>query len=123
IDAWRRWAAESAPDRLPEIEAIAEASVGMVVPLRTKKDVFALLLLGPPVGRDDYGSAEIALMRGCADELALLVENTRLTDRVLEQEKLNRDVELAADVQRRLLARDSLENDCIEIAAYSIPAR
>ena len=42
---------------------------------------------------------------------------------MLEQEKLRRDVTLAADVQKRLLARQSLENDTVSIAAISIPAR
>ena len=43
------------------------------------------------------------LLRQCADQLTLMIENARLTSRVVEQEKLRRDVALAAEVQRRLL--------------------
>ena len=32
-----------------------------------------------------------------------MIENARLTDRVVEQETLRRDIALASDVQRRLL--------------------
>jgi hypothetical protein len=31
-----------------------------------------------------------------------MIENARLTDRMVEQEKLNRDIQLAAEVQKRL---------------------
>ena len=44
-------------------------------------------LAGLPVGRDLYTSAEKRVLRGCADQFALLLENARLTDRVVEQEK------------------------------------
>ena len=33
----------------------------------------------------------------------MMIENARLTGRIVEQEKLRRDVALAAEVQRRLL--------------------
>ena len=35
-----------------------------------------------------------------AGQFALMLENARLTDRMVEQEKVNRDVQLAAEVQK-----------------------
>lgn len=46
-----------------------------------------------------------------------------MTDRMVEQEKLRRDLALAAEVQRRLFARQSFETALPSFAAMSLPAR
>jgi sigma-B regulation protein RsbU (phosphoserine phosphatase) len=52
-----------------------------------------------------------------------MIENARLTDRVVEQETLRRDIALASDVQRRLLPDAPPQTDCADFAAISVPAR
>jgi sigma-B regulation protein RsbU (phosphoserine phosphatase) len=52
-----------------------------------------------------------------------MLENARLTDRVLEQETLRRDLALAAEVQRRLLPSACPSDGIADFAAVSIPAR
>jgi sigma-B regulation protein RsbU (phosphoserine phosphatase) len=52
-----------------------------------------------------------------------MIENARLTDRVVEQEALRRDIALASDVQRRLLPDTPPPVECADFAASSIPAR
>jgi len=114
LDTWTRWGKHST-----ETETIANSRARLALALRTNKEMPGILLLGAGA----YKPAEKRMLSGCADHFALLLENARLTDRVLEQEKLRRDVALAAEVQRRLLARQSLKNETIELAAVSIPAR
>jgi serine phosphatase RsbU (regulator of sigma subunit) len=123
LDTWRRWATEVQPGHLPEIETLALAGVRMAVALRTNKEVLGLLLLGGREAGRPYRGHPVQILRESADQFALLLENARLTGRVLEQEKLRRDVALAAEVQKRLLARQSLETAFVSVAAASIPAR
>jgi len=123
LETWHRWATEYAPRHLSEIEMLEKTGVRLAVPLRTNTEVLGVLLLEAPTGGGQYGLSEKRMLRGCADQFALLLENARLTNRVLDQEKLRRDLELAAEVQRRLLARQSLENSVMSLAAFSIPAR
>ena len=54
---------------------------------------------------------------------ALLIENGRLNERALEQEKLRRDLALAAEVQRRLLPARPPVCAGAEFAAFTLPAR
>ena len=63
------------------------------------------------------------MLRACADQFALMIENARLTDRVVEQETLRRDIALASDVQRRLLPDAPPRAECADFAAVSVPAR
>jgi serine phosphatase RsbU (regulator of sigma subunit) len=123
IDAWQRWAKENKPDFLAEIETLRNTGARIAVALRTKSEIVGLLLLGLPVRREEYSPAEKRVLRDSAQQLALMIENARLTDRVLEQEKLRRDLALAAEVQRRLLPDRPPEAVTAELAAVSLPAR
>jgi len=52
-----------------------------------------------------------------------MIENGRLTRRIVEQEKLRRDLALAAEVQKRLLPEGPPKLDAATLAAVSLPAR
>jgi len=143
------WAAAHRPDRLDEIRALAAAGVRLAVPLRTRSEILGVLLLGersvdsralapfdstqgaPSVSRGAQGKPQRAgfsarerqVLRAGADQFALMIENARLTDRVVEQETLRRDIALASEVQRRLLPEAPPQAECVEFAAASVPAR
>ena len=82
-----------------------------------------MLLLGPPVDRAEYRAAEQSALNACAAQFALMVENGRLTSRVVEQEKLRRDLALAAEVQKRLLPERAPDVSVAGLAGVSLPAR
>ena len=103
LDALAEWAAAHRPERLDEIRALAAAGVRLAVPLRTRSEILGVLLLGERPQRAGFSAHEKQVLRACADQFALMIENARLTDRVVEQETLRRDIALASDVQRRLL--------------------
>ena len=122
-DTWARWAREARPEYLAEIERLAAARIRLAVPLSVKNDVVGVLVLGPPHGRDSYSRAERRILDSAADVLALMMENARLNARELEQEKLRRDLELAVEVQRRLLPRRPPRTPIGTLAAFTLPAR
>lgn len=122
-ETWARWARDVRPEHLDEIERLAAAGIRLAVPLNVKNDVVGVLLLGRPQGRDSYTLAERHVLDSAADVLALMMENARLNARELEQEKLRRDLELAAEVQRRLLPRRPPRTALGTLAAYTLPAR
>jgi len=103
LAALAEWAAAHRRDRLDEICALAAANVRLAVPLRTRHEILGVLLLGEGSRRTSFTAHEKQVLRAGADQFALMIENARLTDRVVEQETLRRDIALASDVQRRLL--------------------
>jgi putative ABC transport system permease protein len=134
LAALAEWAAAHRRDRLDEIRALAAAGVRLAVPLRTRREILGVLLLGERSfdsralaqgrpQRADFSAHEKQVLRACADQFALMIENARLTDRVVEQETLRRDIALASDVQRRLLPDAPPRAACADFAAISVPAR
>jgi predicted permease len=123
FEALAAWADASRPERADEIRRLGDARVRLAVPLRTHRDVIGVLLFAAPSGRDHFTTGEREFLRNCADQFALMLENARLTVRVVEQETLRRDLALAAEIQRGLLPTEPPVADVAEFAALSIPAR
>jgi sigma-B regulation protein RsbU (phosphoserine phosphatase) len=123
LDAVAEWAAAHRPERLDEIRALAAAGIRLAVPLRTRSEILGVLLLGGRTQRTGFSAHEKQVLRACADQFALMIENARLTERVVEQETLRRDIALASDVQRRLLPDAPPRSECVDFAAASVPAR
>jgi sigma-B regulation protein RsbU (phosphoserine phosphatase) len=83
------------------------AGAALAVPLLAKNDIAGVLLPGQPLGRAEFSAAEKRALQSCAGQFALMMENARLTDRMVEQEKLSRDIQPAAEVQKRLFPDNS----------------
>jgi len=128
LDAQARWAAAEHPEHMDEIQSLRESSARVAVPLIGKGEIgkgeiTGILLLGAPRGRARYSSSDKHVLQNCAAFFALMLENARLTDRMMEQEKLRRDVQLAVEVQKRLFPDKAPESGVISLAGISIPAR
>jgi putative ABC transport system permease protein len=123
IETWLRWAREHSPDRLPELETLKQLGAELAVSVANKSESVGVLLLGPPVNREPYTSSERRILRSAGAQFAMLVENGRLTDRIVEQEKLRRELMVASEVQKRLFPEKSPETAVIQCAGLCIPAR
>jgi putative ABC transport system permease protein len=118
-----RWARDQKPQHVDELELLQTTGLRLAAPLRTRHEVIGLLLFGEPMGRPDYLSAEKNLLGACAEQFALTLENARLNERVLEQEKIRRDIALATEVQKRLLPERSPQNAGSSFDAFTLAAR
>jgi len=121
--AWLHWAEEHRPEHMPELKSLRDAGVRLAMGLRTRRDLNGLVLAGGTMDSTAFQLEERRLLAGATPQLALMIENGRLTDRVVEQEKLRRDLDLAAEVQRRLLPEKPPQSDAAQFAAMSLPAR
>jgi sigma-B regulation protein RsbU (phosphoserine phosphatase) len=63
------------------------------------------------------------LLRSVASQLALMIENSHLTDRIVEQERLRRELALASEVQKRLFPEKAPDVRSAQLVGYCLPAR
>src|SRR5262249_36481553 len=123
LETVARYAEAHAPALVAEVGTLTATRARLAVALRTSREVLGVLLLGPPADRDVYAAGERQALAFCADQFALMIENARLTARVVEQEKLRRDLALATEVQKRLLPERAPEREAAALSAVSLPAR
>jgi phosphoserine phosphatase RsbU/P len=127
FEAWDRfltsasaaqWAA-----RLNEREALAQIKTRLLAPIRSKDQLAGIMSLGQCRARHEYDAADKEMLMSVGGQLALVIENSRLTERIVADEKLRRELALAAEVQRRLLPAQAPECDAVELAGFCQPAR
>lgn len=81
-----------------------------------------VLNLAERVGADAFTTAERKLLSAIANQLGAAIENSRLVVRDRQQQRLRRELELAHDLQLRLLPSPAVLHGVAEVVARSRPA-
>ncbi|QTD53286.1 GAF domain-containing SpoIIE family protein phosphatase [Sulfidibacter corallicola] len=87
------------------IAFMKEQKLRYAVPIASEGDVFALLLLGPRLDRRKLGEHDREFMVSLARQAAVALENVRLQAEVLEKKRMERELQLAREIQQRLLPK------------------
>src|SRR5215471_2053769 len=109
--------------RRREQEALRRIKANLLVQVRTKERMSGVLSLGLRRGEFPYSVADKETLMSVAGQLALVIENARLAERMVAEERLRRELALAAEVQRRLLPEHPPECLAVELAGFCQPAR
>ena len=105
FDDKKSWVNDSA---LPEDERrnLASLQPQLLLPLMAKQNLLGIISLGEKRSEAPYSSTDVRLLKSVATQTALALSNAELTSaiaiEVSRREKLNREIEIAREVQERL---------------------
>jgi sigma-B regulation protein RsbU (phosphoserine phosphatase) len=105
--------------RAPLIASRLEA----IVPIRSGEETIGAVLLGPRPGGAPYSEDDLEYAHGLADQAAVALENAWHFRETLEKKKIEKELELAADIQRRLLPAAMPAVPGLDVFAATRPAR
>ncbi len=94
-----------------------------IVPIRSGEETIGAVLLGPRPGGIPYSEDDLEYARGLADQAAVALENAWHFRETLEKKKIEKELELAADIQRRLLPPAMPVVSGLDVFAATRPAR
>jgi sigma-B regulation protein RsbU (phosphoserine phosphatase) len=127
LDTWERAFEDASPAvreaRRSEVEALRRAKTRLLVQIRTRDQLVGVLALGPRTTRHAYTDADREMLLLAAAQLALIIENERLVEKAVTEERLRRELALAAEVQQRLFPDGAPSVPGIELAGVCQPAR
>jgi phosphoserine phosphatase RsbU/P len=109
--------------RQQEREALMRIKTRLLMPISSRDQLVGFISLGECRVQHEYGATDRELLMSVGSQLALVIENSRLTERIVADEKLRRELALAAEVQRRLLPVQAPECAALELAGFCQPAR
>jgi sigma-B regulation protein RsbU (phosphoserine phosphatase) len=105
---------------------LARLRTELLLPLDARDKLLGFISLGPKRSDEPYSGADVRLLKSVAAQTGLALENARLmsaiADEVAQRERLNREVEIAREVQERLFPQTLPPIDGIDYAGACRPA-
>lgn len=84
----------------------------LLLPLAAQGDMLGFISLGPKLSEEPYTGSDIRLLKSVAAQTGLALENANLmqtvASEIAQRERLNREVEIAREVQERLFPQREL---------------
>jgi len=85
---------------------IADLQAELLLPLCPRDQLLGFISLGAKLSEEPYSGTDVRLLKSVATQTGLALENARLmsaiAEEVAQRERLNREVEIAREVQERL---------------------
>src|ERR1043165_3138226 len=89
-----------------EREMLTTLDTQLLLPLSVKENLPGFISLGPKQSEEPYSNTDLRLLQSVATQTGLALENSQLTgaiaSEVAQRERLNREVEIARELQERL---------------------
>lgn len=122
-DGWLYRPEVSAEERKRLIALRAE----LLLPLAVREELIGFMALGQKRSEAPYSGSDLRLLNSVATQTSLALEVSRLTDaisaQVAQRERLNRELEIAREVQQRLFPQRLPVVPGLEYCAECHPAR
>ena len=109
--------------RLREIATLESIRSRLLLQVMMKDQLVGIISLGPRPGDIAYSPEDKQMLMSVAGQMAFVIENAKLVERMVEEERLKRELSLATEVQRRLFPARPPESDALELAGFCQPAR
>lgn len=110
-----------------EREALQQLSAELLLPLPGRKEMMGIMALGPKRSQEPYSRADLQLLQSVAAQTGLAIENaelmTRLARESAQRERLNREIEIAREVQERLFPQTLPQIPGVDCAGHCRPAQ
>ena len=99
----------------------------VAMPIRNTEEVIGVLAAADREYRDGsvggFEEGELRLLSRFANQVSIAIQNATLHREALDKQAIERDLELAATIQRNILPRSLPKPDNYEVAVLAIPAR
>jgi phosphoserine phosphatase RsbU/P len=105
---------------------LQELDSQLLLPLAVKDKLLGLISLGPKRSEEPYSKTDVQLLESLATQTGLALENSYLTQaiasEVAHRERLNRELEIAREVQERLFPQSYPQVSGLDYAGHCRPA-
>ena len=126
LDAWQRAAGfiqgMNNPKRDAERNVLKQLDSRLLVQIRNKAQLTGILSIGSRHSGFDFEDKDLKMLMSIGEQLALVIDNSNLVERIVDQEKMLHEMALAASVQKHLFPVDAPQSPQIQISGYCKPA-
>ena len=107
----------------PGLQLLREMSLKLVIPMQMEDEIRGLFIVGEKIKTQPFQPDEIEFLSTLCNLAMISLENARLFTEALEKERIEEELNIARDIQQRLLPRECPGSEFIEIKGLNIPTR
>ena len=107
----------------PPLDKLQHDGFWACVPLLSGDDLLGIYGVGPKKSGEYYSREDIALLETVGRQAGMALQNAQLHNKLSNQARLQRDLEIANQIQQSLLPRQNPQISGLEIVSYSRPAQ
>ena len=126
LDVWQRAAGFiqglNNAKREAERGVLKQLDSRLLVQIRNKAQLTGILSIGPRHSGFDFAEKDLKMLMSIGEQLSLVIDNSNLVERIVDQEKMLHEMALAASVQRHLFPVDAPQSPVVQISGYCKPA-
>ena len=97
--------------------------IALIVPMNLKNEKKGLILLGNRITKQSYSKSDIEYISSIASFAIISIENARLFKAEIEKQKIEKDLEIARNIQQNLLPTKIPTSELYQIAAINKTAK
>jgi len=106
-----------------EMPDLKEIGVELIVPMQMHGENKGLIILGRRITGQPFSKTDIEYVYSIGSLAIISIENSRLFEETLEKQRMEKDLELARNIQQNLLPKSIPQPEPFEIAAYNQSAK
>lgn len=106
-----------------ECEVLADIRSVLLLPIRAKDQLLGIISLGPRLAELPFSREDRQMLMAVAWQTAFAIENAKLIREVADEERLRHEIEIAAQVQRRLFPQSPPQIPHLDLFGMCIPAQ
>lgn len=113
------------PDQgLPKYEEeVLKIKSMMLVPLRFKDETLGVIAIANKKSGEDFTQSELSLLESLSEQASFSIYSSRLNHLIREKQRIDRDLEIAHDIQRLLLPESFPKILTVDVCAMNLPAQ
>ncbi|OGB99815.1 hypothetical protein A2V82_03535, partial [candidate division KSB1 bacterium RBG_16_48_16] len=111
-------------DELPQgLLPLEQLDLKVIVPMRMQDQVKGVIILGEKITNRSFSHDELEFLSTLCNRAMISLENARLFQEALEMERIEEELNIARDIQQRLLPGSFPQLENMEVLGINIPSR
>ncbi len=106
-----------------DLKGLISLGVELIIPMQIQQETKGLILLGKRINNIPYSDSDIEFIYSIGSLALISIENARLFKETLEKQKMEKDLEIARNIQKNLFPKSIPRLKNFEIAAMNLSSK
>jgi serine phosphatase RsbU (regulator of sigma subunit) len=104
-----------------EFEWARQNDISVTIPMISGGELIGALNVGKKINSEDYTAADLDILTQASNQTALALQNIKLQSAYLEKKRMDKELEMARNIQQQLMPQSIPHVDKLEICGDSRP--